>query len=80
MRTYYAYVLACTVAERVLARLSELERNQAWLARKIGVDISTVYRWLIEERPIPTKRLPTIAQILGLSLEELTHQRPEVAA
>ena len=35
------------------SRLALLERNQAWLARKLGVDISTVYRWVTEGKPIP---------------------------
>lgn len=64
-------MLAYSTAERIRTRLDELERNQAWLARKAGVDLSTVYRWLTEERPIPTKRLPRLAEILGVSVEEI---------
>jgi len=56
---------------RILARLEELERNQAWLARKLEVDLSTVYRWLTGERPIPRRRLPKIAAVLGVHVEYL---------
>ena len=61
---------------RILARLAELERNQAWLARKLDMDLSTIYRWLNNERPIPARRLARIADVLGLDLAELR----EVAA
>jgi DNA-binding transcriptional regulator YdaS (Cro superfamily) len=72
MRTY-------TTAEQVRDRLAALERNQAWLARKLGVDISTVYRWLTEERTIPDRRLPAIAAVLGCSPDELKPEEPVAA-
>ncbi len=65
------------VAARILARLDELERNQAWLARKLEVDLSTVYRWLTGERPIPQRRFPKIAEVLGIDLEQ---REPEASA
>jgi transcriptional regulator with XRE-family HTH domain len=67
---------AYSPSERIKARLVELERNQAWLARKVGVDLSTVYRWLIDERPLPAKRLPKIAEVLGVAVEDLTDIAP----
>jgi transcriptional regulator with XRE-family HTH domain len=68
------------VAARILARLDELERNQAWLARKLGLDLSTVFRWLNRERPIPRRRLPKIAAVLGLDVEQLDSEAVEGAA
>lgn len=66
-------------AALIRERLEELERNQAWLARKIGVDISTVYRWLTEERPVPDRRLPAIAAVLGVP-EDLLRPEEKAAA
>ena len=57
---------------RILARLVELERNQAWLARKVDRDLSTVYRWLHGGvQPVPPRLLPRIAKVLDLDLAEL---------
>ena len=72
------------LSARILARLAELERNQAWLARKVDRDLSTVYRWLTNERPIPERQLARIADVLGLDVAELhelgIEQEPEGAA
>jgi len=57
---------------RILARLDELERNQAWLARKVERDLSTVYRWLHGGvQPVPPRLLPRIAEVLELDVAEL---------
>jgi hypothetical protein len=72
------------VSARILARLDELERNQAWLARKVGVDLSVLYRWLTNEHLIPERRLARIAEVLELDVDELrelaTEPEPEGAA
>lgn len=59
------------VSARILARLDEMERNQAWLARKVGVDLSVLYRWLTNEHFIPDRRLARIAEVLDLDEMEL---------
>lgn len=72
-------MLAYTRAALIRGKLDQLERNQAWLARKLGVDISTVYRWLIEERAIPDRRLPEIAAVLGCEPDDLNPSQPVAA-
>jgi hypothetical protein len=59
------------LSARILARLVELERNQAWLARKVDRSLPTVYRWLTTEYHIPDAQLPRIAEVLGLDVDEL---------
>ena len=70
---------------RILARLEELERNQAWLARKVNRDLSTVYRWLHGGiQPVPPGLYARIAEVLELDVDELrelaTEPEPEGAA
>ena len=72
------------LSARILGRLAELERNQAWLARKVDRDLSTVFRWLTSERPIPERHLARIAEVLDLDVAELrelvVEPEPEGAA
>lgn len=54
-----------TAADLISARLTEVDRTAAWLARQIGVDRALVGRWLKQERPIPAERRTEIALALG---------------
>ena len=67
-------------AKRIKDRLMEMERTQAWLARKLGLTQATISRWLNGNAPWPMspRRLPQIAEVLGLTVEDLTEQ--EIAA
>lgn len=64
----------------VLLRLRELRDadrklapryTQGWLAERVGVDRSLLYRWLIGVRPIPEHRQRQIAALLGMPVEQV---------
>lgn len=48
----------------VLARLSELDRSQAWLARQVGREQYVIHRWL-HGHPFPTQDRRWVAVALG---------------
>ena len=55
----------------ILKRLGELERTQGWLARKLGVNPSTVNRWIKGTDPILPRRKRELALALGVRMEDL---------
>lgn len=66
---YYSGVQA---TNPILKRLTELDRTQGWLARKLGVDPSTVNRWVKGTAPILPHRQREIALALGVRVEDLS--------
>lgn len=46
-------------------------RRSQWLARRVGVSESLVRYWRSGERRITERFLPSVAQALGISVEEL---------
>jgi hypothetical protein len=67
-RGYDAYVQALSP---ILKRLQELDRTQGWLARKLGVDPSTVNRWVKGTAPILPHRQRELALALGVRVEDI---------
>ena len=61
-------------SERVLLRLAELDRDQAWLARMLGVHRIQVTRWL--SRGIPNGRRREIALVLHKPEDWLMPETP----
>lgn len=64
-----------------LARLiAENERDYAWLARKLGGQWSHshLYRVSTGERPLTRRLAAAIAEVFGVSIEDLLPTRAEV--
>ena len=55
----------------ILKRLRELERTQGWLARKLGVNPSTINRWIKGTDPILPRRRRELALALSVRVEDL---------
>lgn len=64
----------------ILRRLTELDRTQGWLARKLGVDPSTVNRWVKGTAPILPHRQRELALALGVRVEDVIEPSEAVAA
>ncbi len=57
-------------AELINQALTRLDRSPAWLAQRLGVNASTVSRWLNQSgRPADPETLVRVADILGLSAQ-----------
>ena len=56
-----------TVKERVRAVLSDQERSQAWLARKINMNETLLSHYMAGRRPLPRTLIPRMAQVLGVA-------------
>ncbi|MBX3050625.1 MAG: XRE family transcriptional regulator [Caldilineaceae bacterium] len=55
-------------AELIVQALTRLDRSPAWLAQRLGVNPSTVSRWLNQSgRPADPETVVRVADILGLS-------------
>lgn len=65
---------------RVRARLADLDRPIAWLARLLEVNRSTVTRWLADDGEIPEERLADVAKVLGKNRDWLAEPATERAA
>ena len=57
--------------ERVLQKLSEIERNQSWLARKIGVSPSLITLMIQGKKEITQDKKQKIALVLHVSVNDL---------
>ncbi|MGB5047314.1 MAG: helix-turn-helix transcriptional regulator, partial [Caldilineaceae bacterium] len=54
-------------AELIVQALTRLDRSPAWLAQRLGVNPSTVSRWLNQSgRPADPETVVRVADILGL--------------
>lgn len=62
---------------KVLRRLAEIDRNQAWLARQLGKEQYVVHRWLNGSRFTDADRR-LVAAVLGRPVDWLI-ERPEPA-
>ena len=51
--------------------------TQRQLADKVGVDLSTVYKWEIGKHGVSKKHKPILAEVLGVPLEKLKQPPPE---
>jgi len=49
-------------------------RTQAWLARQLQMDPSSISRWVRGERPTPRHHLPRIAEALDVDEQTLRQQ------
>ena len=67
-------------ASPILRRLTELDRSQGWLARRLGVNRSTVTRWVKGETPILPRRQRELALALGVSVDYIAPPAADVAA
>ena len=56
---------------RIREVLEEKNRNQVWLADKLGVDEVTVSRWMNNHRQPSMERLAEIAKALGVKIKDL---------
>lgn len=50
--------------------LSDINKNQSWLAEKCNVSINAVSKW-IRTGEISRKNIPVVANVLGLSIDQL---------
>ena len=57
--------------EIVEDRLTELGKNQKWLAEQLGVSTNTVSNWVNGKRQIATKYLYALADLLQLDVRQL---------
>jgi DNA-binding transcriptional regulator YdaS (Cro superfamily) len=48
------------------AILDETGQKQAWLAKKLNLDPSSISRWVLGKRPIPPRYVADIADALGV--------------
>jgi transcriptional regulator with XRE-family HTH domain len=58
------------VKMRTLEELTETQ-NKAAIARKLGVDSATVYRWVRRESMPPADKLLALAEILGVDPSQI---------
>lgn len=59
-----------------LARiLDEQGRRRMWVARKLGVDPTTVTLWCQGKREIPPARVVELAELLGVSPAEIRERK-----
>lgn len=56
---------------RIREVLEEKNKNQVWLADKLGVDEVTVSRWMNNHRQPSMERLAEIAKALGVKIKDL---------
>lgn len=59
------------ILARIAQHLERLGKNDAWLGRKLGAHKNTVSGW--KDRGVPASRYTQIADLFGLSLEELVY-------
>jgi DNA-binding transcriptional regulator YdaS (Cro superfamily) len=52
---------------RLIAAIAHAGSNQSELARKLGLNITTVHRWCSGKVPIPPSRWLAVTSVLGLS-------------
>jgi hypothetical protein len=60
---------ASPMGERIMQRLSELDRDRGWLARQVGRDLSTIHRWISGERTLSERDLRDISLVLHRPVE-----------
>jgi DNA-binding transcriptional regulator YdaS (Cro superfamily) len=53
------------------AILDETGQKQAWLAKKLNLDPSSISRWVLGKRPIPQRYVSDIADALGVDSRRL---------
>lgn len=53
------------------AILDETGQKQAWLAKKLNLDPSSISRWVLGKRRIPQRYVPDIADALGVDPRRL---------
>ena len=53
------------------AILEETGQKQAWLAKKLNLDPSSISRWVLGKRRIPQRYVPDIARALGVEPQRL---------
>lgn len=76
----HAYYVSVQEFEReVLARLGEIDRTQAWLARRIGRSPSALHNYLTGRRPWPREVRLMVATLLDIKSDR-TIVAAEVAA
>ena len=56
---------------RIREVLEEKNKNQVWLADKLGVDEVTASRWMNNHRQPSMERLAEIAKALGVKIKDL---------
>ena len=56
--------------------ITEQGRRTGWIATSLKVDRTTVHRWITGERPIPPGRVTELAELLGVTEDEITGAVP----
>jgi len=63
-----------------MQRLSEIDRDRAWLATQLGKDLSTIHRWVGGSRTLSASDLRLIALALHRPVEWFTEPKESAAA
>lgn len=63
---------------RLQPRLEKLRdgRPKTWVAKKLGVSISTVTNWEQGDTMMPYDKARELAELLGITMEELYEKAP----
>jgi len=56
---------------RIKIELEKQERSKAWLARKLGVHSTTIFKYCANKNQPSAQRIKEIAEILGVTMEDL---------
>ncbi len=51
--------------------LEETGQKQAWLAKRLNLDPSSISRWVLGKRRIPQRYIPDLANALGVEPQRL---------
>lgn len=57
--------------QKVRVELARRDRSMVWLAERMGVSRTSLYRWLMGKEPMPEKRKVEMARLLRVPQREL---------